>query len=146
MRLVIRIMVGVLLLMSHLANAELHVVVVEGIGGNEIYDGQFADQVAAIVDASETMTNEDRVRVFSGDSVSRDAILAHFAELSGAIDATDQVAIYLIGHGSFDDFEYKFNISGPDLTGADLQEVLDALPSQNQLLVNTSSGKRVTVA
>jgi hypothetical protein len=77
--------------------------------------------------------------VFSADAVSRDAILAHFARLGTTTAAEDQIAIYLIGHGSFDDFEYKFNIAGPDLTATDLQEALGALPSRNQLLVNTSS-------
>jgi hypothetical protein len=139
MKSIIRNTIAFLSLVPLLANAELHVVVVEGIGGNETYSEQFAGQVEAIVAASSTMTSENRIQVFSGDAVSRDAILAHFADLGEATDAADQVAVYLVGHGSFDDFQYKFNIAGPDLTDTDLQQALDSLSSKNQLLVNTSS-------
>ena len=70
---------------------------------------------------------------------SRETVLAHLADLAEQTSSNDQVAVYLIGHGSYDDHEYKFNIAGPDLTDSDLRASLDALPSTNQLLVNTSS-------
>ena len=114
-------------------------VVVEGLGGNESYARQFSEQVAAVAAASATVTNDNRIRVFAADSASREAVLAHLADLAEQTSASDQVAVYLIGHGSYDDYEYKFNISGPDLTDTDLRDALDALPSSNQLLVNTSS-------
>jgi hypothetical protein len=130
---------AVILLQPVVAAADLHVVVVEGLGGNEMYARQFSEQVAAVATASATMTNDNRVRVFAADSASREAILLHLADLAEQTSASDQVAVYLIGHGSYDDHQYKFNISGPDLTDTDLRDALDALPSTNQLLVNTSS-------
>ena len=51
----------------------------------------------------------------------------------------DQLSVYLIGHGSYDEHEYKFNIAGPDLTDSDILEALNQVPSGNQVLVNTSS-------
>jgi hypothetical protein len=126
-------------LLPVVAAADLHVVVVEGLGGNESYARQFSEQVAAVAAASATVTNKNRVRVFAADSASRKAVLAYLADLAEQTSASDQVAVYLIGHGSYDDHEYKFNISGPDLTDTDLRDALDALPSSNQLLVNTSS-------
>jgi hypothetical protein len=45
----------------------------------------------------------------------------------------------LIGHGSWDGLEYKFNIPGPDITGTELAALLDHLPGQRQLVVNTTS-------
>jgi hypothetical protein len=51
----------------------------------------------------------------------------------------DRAAIYLVGHGSYDGEQYKFNISGPDITDADLAEILESFPGQNHFLVNTSS-------
>ena len=66
-------------------------------------------------------------------------MLAHFAAIEARVPAAARLVIYLIGHGSYDDHEYKFNIRGPDLTGEDIAGMLDSLPSSSQLLVNTSS-------
>ncbi len=48
-------------------------------------------------------------------------------------------AIYLIGHGSFDGEEYKFNIPGLDITTDDLLNIMQSFPGQNHFLLNTSS-------
>lgn len=119
--------------------AELHVVVVEGLGGDERYTKQFSEQVDSVSRASESVTSAELIKVFRSDAVSRDAVLEHFSELANETTRTDQIAVYLVGHGSFDDHEYKFNIAGPDLTGADIRDAMDSLPSDHQLLVNTSS-------
>ena len=131
--------ISLLALLPVLANADMHVVIVEGLGGDADYSDQFAAQVSAIATASATITSEENIRVFRADDVSRESVLQHLTSLAGSSDGADQVAIYLVGHGSYDDYEYKFNIAGPDLTGADLQAAMDELPSRNQLLVNTSS-------
>jgi hypothetical protein len=47
--------------------------------------------------------------------------------------------LMLIGHGSYDGAEYKFNIPGPDLSGADLASLLDHVPAGRQLVVVTTS-------
>lgn len=124
------------------AAAELHVVIVEGLGGNDIYRQQFADQVDAIERAS-TSTSES-MRVFYDGEFSRDDVVEHFRALADELASDDRVAVFLIGHGSYDDHEYKFNIAGPDITGADLLDMLAALPAASQLLVNTSSASGAT--
>nr|MDJ0906560.1 hypothetical protein [Woeseiaceae bacterium] len=48
-------------------------------------------------------------------------------------------------HGSYDDYEYKFNLPGPDLTGEDIVAALDALPAGTQVLINTSSASGAIV-
>jgi hypothetical protein len=128
-----------LLFAPALLYAEMHVVIVEGLGGDELYARQFAEQVADFAKASATMTSESRIRVFSGDEVSRTAVLDHLESLASSSNANDQVVVYLVGHGSYDEFEYKFNIAGPDLTDIDLLDALNALPSRNQVLVSTGS-------
>ncbi len=128
-----------LILAPAVALAELHVVVIEGLGGESRFTDQFGEQVAAIKSAAQSLTANDRVRVFRADEVSREDVLQYFDKLKSRISGDDQVALYLIGHGSYDDHEYKFNIQGPDLTGEDIVGMLDGLPSTSQLLVNTSS-------
>jgi hypothetical protein len=130
---------GLLLLLPLVSKAELYVVVIEGLGGDAVYAEQFAKQVAAVSDASKTLTTTDRLQVFPAPSVTREKVLDYFTTLAGRITANDRLAVYLIGHGSYDDYDYKFNIAGPDLTGGDLAEALNGLPGSNQLVVNTSS-------
>jgi hypothetical protein len=121
------------------ALAKMHVVVIEGLAGEPRYAEQFAAQVTAIEGAALSLGAGDSIRVFRANDVSRDDVLQYFAGLGSRVVANDQVALYLIGHGSYDDHDYKFNIPGPDLTGEDLAAMLDGLAANSQLLVNTSS-------
>lgn len=130
---------GFLICVPFTAFSAMHVVVVEGLGGEARYVEQFAEQVAALKSAAQSLTDENQIRVFRVDDVSRDDVLQHFAGLKSGTTNSDQVALFLIGHGSYDDHEYKFNIPGPDLTGEDIAEMLNGLQSTSQLLVNTSS-------
>ena len=52
----------------------------------------------------------------------------------------------LIGHGSFDGVEYKFNLVGPDISAADLAALCDRVPAKRQLIVNTTSASGGSVA
>ena len=36
--------------------------------------------------------------------------------------------LLLIGHGSFDESDYKFNVPGPDITATELASLLDKIP------------------
>lgn len=121
------------------AHAALHIVIVEGLGGDERYTSQFAEQIEAAQAAAESITSNERVRVFRASDASRDAVMAHFNELTTDLGSGDQLSVYLIGHGSFDDHEYKFNLPGPDLTDTDIAAALDAVPTTDQVLINTSS-------
>ncbi len=128
-----------LVLLPALTFAELHAVVVEGLPGDQIYAEQFDRQVTAISMALRSVTERERVRVFRTDEASRDAVLGYLESLQSGVRSSDQFALFLIGHGSYDDVEYKFNIPGPDLTGDDIAASLDELPNTDQVLVNTSS-------
>ena len=79
------------------ALAEMHVVVIEGIGGEPRYTEQFGEQIVAIESAARSLTAENRIRVFRADDVARDAVLQYFEDLKTGISETDQVALYLIG-------------------------------------------------
>ena len=134
-----------LIIVPAAALSEMHVVVIEGLGGEPRYTDEFGEQVAAIENAAQSLTANDRIRVFRANEVARDEVLHYFDKLQSGMSGSDQVAVYLIGHGSYDDHEYKFNIQGPDLTGEDIATMLDSLPSNSQLLVNTSSASGAIV-
>jgi len=119
--------------------AELDVVIVEGIGGDARYADEFSEQVAVIEAAAQTVTSDDRLRTFRHGEFTRENVLQHFETLRARLSEQDQLAVYLIGHGSFDEHNYKFNISGLDLSDDDLVSFFNAVTVRNALLVSTGS-------
>ena len=53
--------------------------------------------------------------------------------------AEDDFVLILIGHGSFDGVEYKFNLVGPDVTAAQIAAMCDRIAARRQLVVDTTS-------
>jgi len=51
----------------------------------------------------------------------------------------------LIGHGTFDDLDYKFNIPGPDISASELAGLLDKIPAK-QVVVNATSASGGSLA
>ena len=133
-----------LLLAPIIGAAELHVLVVEGLPGEDRYTEQFSRQVSSIERGANSLTSSERVHVLRTGEATRDAVLAHFESLQTDVGDDDQLAIFLIGHGSYDDYEYKFNLAGPDLTGDDLAAALNNMAAGTQLVVNTSSASGAT--
>jgi hypothetical protein len=60
-------------------------------------------------------------------------------EVAARSGAGDVVLILLIGHGSFQQGESRFNLRGPDMRAADFVPLLDALASRRVVFVNTAS-------
>jgi hypothetical protein len=60
------------------------------------------------------------------------------AALAQRMTRDDLLLVVLIGHGTFDGVEAKFNLVGPDLEAAQWAELIGALPGR-VVLVNTSS-------
>ncbi len=74
------------------------------------------------------------------DGVSNaDNIRSTFNRLNRTMRADDQLAVFMIGHGTFDGEWAKFNIVGPDLRDIDYAELLADLPSKRVIVINTSS-------
>lgn len=119
--------------------AEFHGVIIQGLSGNHDYAEQFELQTGQLERAAMNLAASEHVHVFRGASAGRETLQKFFSELAEKTDPEDSIAIFLVGHGSFDGLEYKFNIPGPDLTGADIAALMNALPSRRQLLVNPGS-------
>jgi hypothetical protein len=133
------IIIAALLLAPAVAAAGMHALVVEGLAGDPGYAEQFERQSRAVGQALRSQADSDDVHVLRGETATRDAILDRLEGLQGVLAASDQFVLVLIGHGSYDDYEYKFNLPGRDLTGEEIVAALDALPAGTQVLVNTSS-------
>jgi polyhydroxyalkanoate synthesis regulator phasin len=122
------------------AQADLYYLIVGGLGGDPVYAEDFARDAAAMAAAAKrTLGDDSRVTVLSGDAATRDALRSALGELSTVAEPSDRLAVFLIGHGSYDGTDYKFNLPGPDIDGTELAELLAAVPAKNQLIVDASS-------
>ena len=125
--------------MATAASAATRVLVIAGIGGEAQYDGRFDSWSQQVAQASATATGDaEMVQRLSGKAARRDQIRAALQQAAKDLGAGDQFVLVLLGHGTYDGTEYRFNIDGPDLTGSELGELLDRIPAQ-QLLVNATS-------
>lgn len=122
------------------APAATYFLLVEGLGGERRYTESFRDQIEGISAAVRRTSGDDAlVTVLAGTDVTAGRIESAFGTLAGKVNPGDALAVFLVGHGSHDGSGYKFNIPGPDITGAQLKLWLDAVPAASQLVVSTTS-------
>jgi hypothetical protein len=112
-------------------------VTVSGLGGEADYDQRFK-MLANDIDSSLKKAGGD-TNVITLIAPTREQIKARLGEVAKQAKPADALVLMLIGHGSFDGVEYKFNIPGPDISGAELASLLDHVPAERQLVVNMTS-------
>jgi hypothetical protein len=121
------------------AHAELFYLIVGGLGGEEAYAEQFDKDAAALAGVARRTTADSRVTLLKGEAATREAVVKAFDSLRTRAKAADNVIVMLIGHGSYDGDTYKLNLPGPDLDGAEIAQLLQAIPARAQLVVNATS-------
>lgn len=88
--------------------------------------------------------SSDRVLVLSERaddvkrSASRDNVQAAFQQYKTLMKPADVLLVVLIGHGTFDGTDAKFNLVGPDMEAADWKRLMDGMPGR-VVFVNTAS-------
>jgi hypothetical protein len=69
----------------------------------------------------------------------REVIQDKIQALRKVLQPGDRIFFFLLGHGTANEKEAKFVILGPDITGEDFATILEALPEQDVVVVNTTS-------
>jgi hypothetical protein len=128
---------SLLLLCALSAHATTFFVTFSGLGGEPDYDQRFK-MWAQDIDGSAKKAGGDAT-VITLETPTREQVRAKLTEISRQAKPADALVLILIGHGSFDGTDYKFNLPGPDITGAELASLLDHIPATRQLVVNTTS-------
>lgn len=117
-----------------------HTLVIAGLGGEPTYEQRFEAEADEIYAAALTLAERpEHVVKLSGAAVSRESIRDALRALAARAAKDDVATIVLIGHGSYDGEEYRFNIPGPDITGGELLRLLDEIQAHEQLIVNATS-------
>jgi hypothetical protein len=121
------------------ARAATYYVVVAGLGGEPDYEQRFT---AAANDLNRIFKTEGptaHVATLTGSQSTAAELKAALGNVARESKADDDFVLILIGHGSFDGVEYKFNLVGPDVTAAEIASLCDHIPAHRQLIVDTTS-------
>jgi hypothetical protein len=119
------------------AHATTFYITISGLGGEPDYDQRFK-MWAEDIDGSLKKAGGDS-NVVTLTSPTKEQVRTRLAEISKQAKPADAVVVMLIGHGSHDGVDYKFNLPGPDITGVELAALLDRIPASRQLVVNMTS-------
>ena len=142
-----RLAVGVcVLLMAALpVRASVYYVTVAGLGGEPDYEQRFtanANELDKVFKAS----SGAHVYTLTGKQATKARLTETMATIARESKPDDDLVVTLIGHGSFDGVEYKFNLVGPDVSAAELAAMCDKVQARRQLVVNTTSASGGSVA
>jgi hypothetical protein len=135
------------------ASAEqTYLLIVVGLGGEKEYSDAFQQMAVSLVGAAEKKLGIDPARiiyigekeadpalaVYRGRST-RQNVEASLHSLAQRAGPGDAVFILLIGHGSYQSGESRFNLPGPDMSASDFAPLLAPLRAQHVVFVNTAS-------
>jgi hypothetical protein len=134
--------------------------VVAGVGGEEAYTRKFTSQatrlyevlttelgfaannVTLLTEAAPGAGPEEGARESDAAPARRataDEVRKAFGSFKSAGNAESLVLVVLIGHGSFDNQQAKFNLIGPDLAAKDYAQLIGTLPNKRVVFVDCSS-------
>lgn len=133
------------------ADAQTHLIIVSGLGGEKKYSDSFArisSSLANVAVARYGIPDAD-VAWFGEDSVSKAPhykgqstkanVERALTQLAARAGSGDQVVLVLIGHGSGEGADTKISIPGPDLSAQDFAQLLAKFPTQRVAFVNLTS-------
>jgi hypothetical protein len=126
--------------------AASYYVTVAGLGGDPDYEKQFEKWAADLNTVLQTNGPDAHSTLLSGASATRERFEQTLKQVAGVAKEDDSLALFLIGHGTFDGADYKFNLPGPDITAADLGALLNAVRSRRQLIVIMTSSSGAALA
>ena len=121
------------------AHAASYYVIVAGLGGEPDYDQRFTAAAKDLDRIFRSAGPGAHVFTLTGAQSTASQLTDALNQIAREAKSDDDFTLILIGHGSFDGVEYKFNLVGPDVTAAQIASLCDHIPTRRQLIVNTTS-------
>ncbi|MFN3323221.1 MAG: hypothetical protein ACK5AZ_06980 [Bryobacteraceae bacterium] len=139
MRRILAVLLTTLVLTAAQAGARTFYLTVAGLGGEPDYEQRFANWAKDLEKILKDAGPDAKAITLYGPQATRERLRSALGEFAKEAGKDDALVVMLIGHGSFDGYEYKLNLPGPDITDVELAELLDRVPAERQLVVNMSS-------
>jgi hypothetical protein len=133
------LLLAIVCVLSQEAYGATYYVILAGLGGEPDYEQRFTSAAKDLDRLFRTGGSSNHVYTLSGPQGNAEKFRETMSTVEREAKANDDFALILIGHGSFDGVDYKFNLIGPDLTAREIAEMCDRIPSRRQLIVDTSS-------
>ena len=127
------------------AMSETHCLTVAGLGGEPDYEQRFSAQAQELDKLLKAAGSGVQVHTLHGPAATKQALRSAFDQIAKSAKADDLIVLTMIGHGTYDGNDYKFNLPGPDLSSSELAALLDRLPAQRQLVVNGTSASGASI-
>jgi len=116
-------------------------VIINGAGGEPEYAKQFeqwSKELGSVL-SERFGFDSKQIRALTEKQATAEEVKRTFASLKLQLDANNLLFVFLIGHGSFDGKESKFNLIGPDLPASEYNVLLSALPTRRIVVFNMAS-------
>jgi hypothetical protein len=121
------------------ARGAVYYLTVAGLGGEPEYEQRFTEFANDLDKVFKASGGDVQVYTLTGKEGTRARLTEALGRIASEAKSEDDFVLVLIGHGSFDGVEYKFNLVGPDISAEDLATLCDRVPARRQLIVNTTS-------
>lgn len=128
------------------ARADSYYLTVAGLGGERDYEQRFTQQAAELDRIFKAAGATAHVVTLAGKEATRAHLTSALQTIAGEAKPEDDFVLILIGHGSYDGVEYKFNLPGPDMSASSLAQLCNHIAAKRQLIVNTTSSSGGSVA
>jgi hypothetical protein len=140
MNVAIGVRVGLLsVLMAAPAHAAGFYVTVAGHIGEPDYEQRFTTPAKDLDKVLEATGADAHVFTLIGADATRARLTQVLEQVAREAKADDDFVLTLIGHGSYDSVEYKFNLVGRDMSAAELAALCNRIAARRQLVVNATS-------
>jgi hypothetical protein len=114
-------------------------IIINGAGGEAVYEKQFEEWTRQLSTVLSSRFGFDQKQLTVLKAATADDVKRTFTTLQTQLDANNVLFVFLIGHGSFDGKESKFNLVGRDLSASDYNGMLSSLPTKRVVVFNMSS-------
>lgn len=140
------LLVIALCLAAKQAHCAIYYVIVAGLGGEPDYEQRFTSAAKDLERVFKSAGTASRVFTLTGPQATATQLKETLNAVARDAKIDDDFVLILIGHGSFDGVEYKFNLAGPDVTAGEIAGMCDRIAARRQLIVDTSSASGGAVA
>jgi hypothetical protein len=121
------------------AQGAAYYITIAGLGGEPDYEQRFTALAKDLDKLLKESAGTPHVYTLTGGESTRAHVTETFMTIAREAKPEDDLVVMLIGHGSFDGTQYKFNLPGPDISAAELASWCDRIAAKRQLIVNTTS-------
>ena len=144
-----KVSIGVGLMMWLLATparAAGFYVTVAGHVGEADYEQRFTTPAKDLDKVLKATGTDAHVFSLIGGDATRVRLTQVLEQVAREARPDDDFVLTLIGHGSYDGVEYKFNLVGPDMSAGELAALCNRIAARRQLIVNATSSSGGSIA